>query len=64
LSAEVAAGRLLRELQGATALVTGRLHDLGLAFGWRQIRVTTLDEETALRQLWNELGLAACRGGG
>jgi hypothetical protein len=56
LSAEVAAGRLLRELLGTTALVTGRLHDLGLAFGWRQIRVTTLDEETALRQLWNELG--------
>jgi serine/threonine protein kinase/tetratricopeptide (TPR) repeat protein len=56
LAAEVTAGHLLRDLHGVTALVTGRLHDLGLAFGWRRLRVTTLDEETALRQLWSELG--------
>jgi tetratricopeptide (TPR) repeat protein/predicted Ser/Thr protein kinase len=55
-SAEIAAGRLLQAVHGAFAIVTGRLHDLGLAFGWRQVRLGTFDEETALSQLRGELG--------
>lgn len=55
-NAEVTAGRLLQELPGATVVVTGRLHDLGLAFGWHQIRIGVWDEETALAQLRGELG--------
>lgn len=55
-AAELAAGRLLRELPGCAALVTGRLHGLGLALGWHQVRMSPFDEETALSQLWGELG--------
>lgn len=55
-AAEVAAGHLLQQLQGATAIVTGRLQDLGLALGWHQIRLAPFDEGTALQQLWGELG--------
>jgi len=55
-NAEVTAGRLLQSLQGVTSIATGRLHDLGLAFGWRQVRMGTFDEETALSQLRGELG--------
>ncbi|HYG63228.1 MAG TPA: hypothetical protein VEL74_11655 [Thermoanaerobaculia bacterium] len=55
-AAEVEAGRLLRELPGCAVLVTGRLHDLGFAMGWRQVRMTAFDEETALLQLRGELG--------
>jgi serine/threonine protein kinase/tetratricopeptide (TPR) repeat protein len=55
-NAEITAGLLLQRLHGGAAIVTGRLHDLGLAFGWRQIRIGTFDEETALSQLWSELG--------
>lgn len=57
-NAEVTAGRLLQNLPGATAIVTGRLHDLGLAFGWRQVRLGTFDEETAMSLLRGELGWA------
>lgn len=54
--AEISAGRLLQQLPGATAIVTGRLQDLGLALGWHQIRLAPFDEGTALQQLWSELG--------
>ncbi|MFP5285844.1 MAG: metallophosphatase, partial [Thermoanaerobaculia bacterium] len=54
--AEITAGRLLQGLHGGAVIVTGRLHDLGLAFGWRQVRIGTFDEETALSQLRGELG--------
>jgi len=55
-TAEVAAGRLLHQLPGSTAIVTGRLLDLGRALGWHPVRLAPFDEETALRQLWGELG--------
>jgi serine/threonine protein kinase/tetratricopeptide (TPR) repeat protein len=55
-AAEVAAGRLLHQFPGSTAIVTGRLRDLGRALGWHPIRLAPFDEETALRQLWGELG--------
>jgi len=54
--AEIAAGLLLQQLPGATAIVTGRVQDLGLALGWHQIRLAPFDEGTALQQLWGELG--------
>ncbi|HKV10991.1 MAG TPA: protein kinase [Thermoanaerobaculia bacterium] len=57
-NAEVTVGRLLQELPGAAVIVTGRLHDLGLAFGWHPIRIGVWDEETALAQLRGELGWA------
>lgn len=57
-NAEVTAGSLLQGLQGGSAIVTGRLHDLGLALGWRQVRIGVFDEETALSQLQGELGWA------
>lgn len=55
-NAEVTAGRLLQGLHGVCAIATGRLHDLGLALGWRQVRIGVFDEETALGQLQGELG--------
>jgi serine/threonine protein kinase/tetratricopeptide (TPR) repeat protein len=55
-AAEVAAGRLLHQFPGSTAIVTGRLRDLGRALGWHPVRLAPFDEETALRQLWGELG--------
>ena len=54
--AEISAGRLLQRFPGVTAIVTGRLQDLGLALGWHQIRLAPFDEGTALQQLWGELG--------
>ncbi|HYG61403.1 MAG TPA: serine/threonine-protein kinase, partial [Thermoanaerobaculia bacterium] len=55
-AAEIVAGHLLRRLPGCTAVVTGRLHDLGLGLGWRPVRIAAFDEESALSQLWGELG--------
>lgn len=55
-TAEISAGRFLQQLPGATAIVTGRLQDLGLSLGWHQIHLVPFDEGTALQQLWSELG--------
>jgi tetratricopeptide (TPR) repeat protein/predicted phosphodiesterase len=59
VDSEAAAGvavELTGQLTGCPVLVTGRVRDLGLTAGWRQVVVEPFDEATALEQLRCELG--------
>jgi tetratricopeptide (TPR) repeat protein len=55
-TAELEAARFLRQLPGCSALVTGRVRDLGQGAGWKQIPIEAFGEDLALRQLWEEMG--------
>jgi tetratricopeptide (TPR) repeat protein len=47
--------RFLRELPHCTAIVTGRVHNLGWDEGWDRIPIQPFEEALALNQLWAEL---------